>query len=108
MRRALKQSQETLRMLTVGQVASSLIQDFRAPMREILSAIDQIQRDPLDEEKKLHACDSARSAVQVVNKTTQDLLYYTTGDLKVEKKLTDVTQLMRTIASQVNDHHQRW
>ena len=33
MRGALKQSQEAVRMSTVGQVASSLIQDFRSPMR---------------------------------------------------------------------------
>ncbi len=101
MRGALKQSQETVRMSTVGQVASSLIQDFRAPMRDILAAIDQIQRGPLDEEKKMHACETARSAVQVVNKMTQDLLDYTTGELKVDKKLTDVSQLMRAIAAQL-------
>jgi len=101
MRAALKQSQQAVRMSTVGQVAASLIQDFRALMREILSAIDQIQRGQLDEEKKMVACESARGAVQVVNKMTQDLLDYTTGELKVDKKLTDVAQLMRVIASQI-------
>ena len=101
MRGALKQSQEAVRMSTVGQVASSLIHEFRTPMREILAAIDQIQRSPLDEEKKLHACESARASVQLVNKMTQDLLDYTTGELKVDKKLTNISQLVRTIASQV-------
>ncbi len=101
MRRALKQSQEGMRMSTVGQVASSLIHDFRAPMKEILSAIDQIQRGPLDEEKKKHACESARNAVQSVNKMTQDLLDYTTGELNMDKKLTNVSQLVRSIASEI-------
>ena len=32
---------------------------------------------------------------------TQGLLDYTTGELKVEKKLTDISQLMRSIASQL-------
>jgi len=101
MKNALKQSQETVRMSTVGQVASSLIHDFRSPMKDILSAIDQIQRGQLDEEKKMHACESARSAVQLVNKMTQDLFDYTTGELKVDKRLTNVPQLLRAISSEV-------
>ena len=101
MKNALRQSQESVRISTVGQVASSLIHDFRSPMKEILSAIDQIQRGQLDEEKKMHACESARAAVQLVNKMTQDLFDYTTGELKVEKKLTNVPQLLRAISSEV-------
>ena len=100
MKNALRQSQEAVRMSTVGQVASSLIHDFRSPMKEVLSAIDQIQRGQLNEEKKMHACESARAAVQLVNKMTQDLFDYTTGELKVDKKLTDVPQLLRAISSE--------
>ena len=101
MRRALKLSQDALRTSTVGQIAQSLIRDFRAPMRQILTSVEQIERtDPSADEKKL-LCGTARNSVIDMNKMAQDLLDYTTGDIKVNKRTTNLVNLINYVAESV-------
>lgn len=94
MRKALKQSQEALRTSTVGQIAQSLIRDFRAPMREILTSVDQVQRGNVSDEQRKQLSETAKNSVQTMQKITQDLLEYTTGDLKVNKMACRIPQVV--------------
>jgi signal transduction histidine kinase len=100
MRKALKQSQEALRTSTVGQIAQSLIRDFRAPMREILTSIDQILRGASDEQRK-QLVETVKSSVQTMQKITQDLLEFTTGDLKANKMACRMPQLISYVEQMV-------
>ena len=84
MRKALKQSQDALRTSAVGQIAQSLIRDFRAPMREILTSVDRLQRSDTEEQRK-QAFETTKHSVEAMQKITQDLLEFTTGDLKANK-----------------------
>lgn len=93
MRKALKQSQEALRTSTVGQIASSLIRDFRAPIRQILATVDQLEKGVPDAERRKRA-EEARTAVQLMNKMTQDLLDFTTGEMRVNKMASNVPALV--------------
>lgn len=107
MRKALLQSQQALRTSTVGQIAGSLIRDFRAPMREIVAAVDQIQKSDLDPQQKSELCEAARNAVNVMTKMTTDLLDFTTGELKVNKRSCNVGQIVNYAASAVKQDLER-
>lgn len=100
MRKALKQSQEALRTSTVGQIAQSLIRDFRTPMREILTSVDQILRGAGDEQRNQLA-ETVKSSVQTMQKITQDLLEFTTGDLKANKMACRMPQLISYVEQMV-------
>ncbi|MBI2427723.1 MAG: HAMP domain-containing histidine kinase [Ignavibacteriales bacterium] len=101
MRGALKQSQDAMRISTVGQVAASLVQDFRAPIKEIESAITEIKSSQLDPAKKNELLDEAKEAAQLVNRMTQDLIDFTSGDIKVDKKLSSIGKLLRSVTASV-------
>jgi signal transduction histidine kinase len=107
MRKALNQSQQALRTSAVGQIASSLLRDFRAPMKEIVTAIDQIQKSDLSPEQKAQLCDLARNAVNVMNKMTTDLLDFTTGELKVNKRPCNVAQIVQYAATALKQDFER-
>ncbi|MEW5799250.1 MAG: HAMP domain-containing sensor histidine kinase [Bacteroidota bacterium] len=101
MRGALKQSQDAMRISTVGQVAASLVQDFRAPIKEIESVITEIKSAQLDPAKKNELLDEAKEAAQLVNRMTQDLIDFTSGDIKVDKKLSSVGKMLRSVTMSI-------
>ncbi|MCI0707117.1 MAG: HAMP domain-containing histidine kinase [Ignavibacteriae bacterium] len=106
MRKALKQSQDALRTSTVGQIAQSLIRDFRAPIREILSSVDQLQRSGSDDQRK-QAFETTKNSVQTMQKITQDLLEFTTGDLKANKMSARVPQVIGYVEQMVRPDLER-
>ncbi len=101
MRSALKQSQDAMRISTVGQIAASLVQDFRIPLKEIVGAIDEIKKSPMDESKKNELLDNAKESAQLVNRMTQDLIDFTSGDITVDKKLSSVGKFVRSVTTSV-------
>ncbi len=101
MRSALKESQDAMRISTVGQVATSLVQDFRAPIKDIVSAIEEIKKSTLDETKKNQLLDDAKESAQLVNRMTQDLIDFTSGEIKVDKKLSSIGKLTRSVMTSV-------
>ena len=107
MRRALKQSQDALRTSTVGQIASSLIRDFRAPLRQIVSSVDQLDKESPTAEQKAELCDTVRSSVVTMNKMAQDLVDFTTGDLKSNKMQCDVSSIVDYVANAVRPDLQK-
>lgn len=107
MRKALKQSHEALRTSTVGQIASSLIRDFRAPMRQILGAVDRIEKGAADESQRKELAENARAAVQAMNKMTQDLLDFTTGEMRVNKMASNIPALVMYVNEAVKGDLER-
>ncbi|HTP79845.1 MAG TPA: HAMP domain-containing sensor histidine kinase [Bacteroidota bacterium] len=107
MRKTLRQSQEALRNSTVGQIANSLIRDFRAPMRQILTSVDRIERGNPADDVKAQLCATARNSVVDMNKMAQDLLDYTTGDLKVNKRPCNVPGVLTYVADAVRQDLER-
>ncbi|NUN70521.1 MAG: HAMP domain-containing histidine kinase [Bacteroidetes bacterium] len=107
MRSALKQSQDAMRISTVGQVAASLVQDFRAPLSTITTAIEELKRSPQDEAKKQQLLDEAKGSAQQVNRMTQDLIDFTSGELRVDKQLAGIGKLLRTVGTAVRPELER-
>jgi signal transduction histidine kinase len=106
MRKALKTSQEALRTSAVGQIAQSLIRDFRAPMREILTSVDQLQRGAAPEQQQ-QLFETTKNSVQTMQKITQDLLEFTTGDLKANKMAARVPQVVGYVEQMVRQDLER-
>jgi signal transduction histidine kinase len=101
MRSALKQSQDAMRISTVGHVAASLVQDFRTPIRHIVSALDEIKNSPVDDAKKHELLDEAKESAQLVNRMTQDLIDFTSGDIRVDKRLSSIGKLVRSVTTSI-------
>jgi signal transduction histidine kinase len=107
MRKALKQSQDALRTSTVGQIASSLMRDFRAPLRQIVSSVDQIDKGNPPPEQKAALSELVRSSVLTMNKMAQDLLDFTSGDVKVNKMSSSISSVMGYVADAVRPDLQK-
>jgi signal transduction histidine kinase len=101
MRTALRQSQDAMRISTVGQIAASLVQDFRAPIKDIEHAIDEIKNSNPDDIKKNELLSDAKESAKLVNEMTQDLLDFTAGNVKIQKSLSSVGKLLRSVATVV-------
>lgn len=97
MRSALKRSQNAMRISTVGTIAASLVQDFRSPIKEIESSIDELKRSSVDEARKNQLLEEAKASAQLVSRMTQDLFDFTSGDISVDKRLTAIGKLVRTV-----------
>ncbi|MEX2117654.1 MAG: HAMP domain-containing sensor histidine kinase [Bacteroidota bacterium] len=101
MRKALKQGQEALRTSTVGQIAQSLIRDFRAPIRQILGAIEQVEKTEGDPGRRKELAEGARTAVGSMNKMTQDLMDFTTGEMRINKMASSIPALVNYVKEAV-------
>ncbi len=107
MRKALKQSQEALRTSTVGQIAQSLIRDFRAPMRQILIATDQMEKGDVDLATQKQLATTTRDSVATMNKMAQDLLDFTSGDLRINKMSCNVSAVVKYVGDAVRQDLER-
>lgn len=107
MRKALKQSQEALRTSTVGQIAQSLIRDFRAPIRQILAVTQQLEKEDLDTETQRQVSQATRESVNTMNKMTQDLLDFTTGEMRVNKMSCSVQGVVKYVVDAVKQDLER-
>lgn len=101
MRKGLRSAQDALRTSTVGQIAGSLIRDFRAPMRQILAAVEQIEQGETDAATRKQLSAVARDSVIDMNKMAQDLLDFTTGSMKVTKRSASLSTLLAYVADDV-------
>ncbi len=101
MRTALKQSQDALRTSTVGQIAQTMIRDFRAPVRQILQAVSAIEKPDTDSSLRSELAAQARAAVETMNKMTQDLIDFTTGEMKANKMASSVPGLVQYVRESV-------
>lgn len=107
MRVALKNAQSALRTSTVGQIASSLIRDFRSPIRVITGAVDKIQTGTAAGPELAALCGSAKGAAMDMNRMAADLLDFTTGEMKANKRSANIGSLLQFIASNVRPDLER-
>lgn len=107
MRKALKQGQEALRTSTVGQIAQSLVRDFRSPIRQILGSVEQIQKPENDGPKRKELAEAARTAVESMNKMAQDLMDFTTGEMRINKMASNIPALVNYVKEAVKTDLER-
>jgi signal transduction histidine kinase len=107
MRKELKKAQNELikkeRLSLVGQMASSIIHDFRNPMGTIRSAIEILQtKKNIPRDKLNRYYNMISSSVERMNRMIQELLDFSKGEQKLELKLNDVSEFVKNIISGVS------
>lgn len=72
------------RLSTVGQMASSIIHDFRSPMTGVALGIERLQRsEQMSPEDKDRLFTLIKSSVERMNRMMQELLDFSRGDVKL-------------------------
>lgn len=72
------------RLSTVGQMASSIIHDFRSPMTGVALGIERLQRsDQMSTEDRDRLFTLIKSSVERMNRMMQELLDFSRGDVRL-------------------------
>ncbi len=83
------------RLSTVGQMASSIIHDFRSPMTGIMLAIDRLQKpNALDRNQRDQLFSVVKSSIERMNRMMVELLDYSRGDLRLNPTECNVREFM--------------
>ncbi len=106
MRQRLKEAQDSViqkeRLSTLGQMAGSIIHDFRSPMTVIGLSLDVLRLNSnLSPEKREELFSTIKETLKRMNKMTQELLEFSRGEMKLELHLYDVKEFTENIASLV-------
>lgn len=101
MRNALRQSQDAVKISTVGQVASALVQNFRTPVKRIDAAVEGLKRPSINEQDRTVLLQEAQDSSRQMMSMTQDLLDFTAGSITVDKRLTQIAPLLRSVTASV-------
>ncbi|TAK54488.1 MAG: HAMP domain-containing histidine kinase [Bacteroidetes bacterium] len=106
MRQRLKEVQQTLiqkeRLSTLGQMASSIIHDFRSPMTTISLSLDALKRNqnaPTAANQKLY--ENISTSIQRMNLMTQELLEYSRGEIKLDINEHNVKEFVKHLAASI-------
>jgi signal transduction histidine kinase len=104
---ALHKAQDELirseRLSTIGQMASSIIHDFRNPMAVVMSYADLLKRQPeTTPEKRNQYYDIIVKAVQRMSDMTNDLLDYSRGQVKLDMQVVDVGLVVNDVQESVD------
>lgn len=106
MRVQLKKSQEKLihseRLSTIGQMASSIIHDFRNPMTTINLAVSSLQQGKgITPEKTENWYRLIRDAIQRMVIMAQELLDFSRGDSRLEKQELSLDEFIKLLVQSV-------
>ncbi|MBI1803299.1 MAG: HAMP domain-containing histidine kinase [Ignavibacteriae bacterium] len=112
MRQKLKKTQEELihseRLSMVGQMASSIVHDFRTPMSTINLAIESLERgEGFTPEKTQQWYRIIHQAVRRMVTMAQELLDFSRGDIRLEKTDYSVDEFTRQLTQSVASNLQQ-
>ncbi len=107
MRMRLKEIQETLlqkeRLSTLGQMASSIIHDFRSPMTTISLSLDVLRRNQnTNPEQRQLLFENISSSLKRLNLMTQELLEYSRGEIRLDLREQSVTEFIQSVVISVS------
>ena len=95
------------RLSTVGQMASSIIHDFRNPMTVVALSIDVLKRDrTIAEERRGELYRNVSVALEQMKKMTQELLDFSRGELRLELRECEIQTFADGIRNAVGSHLQ--
>lgn len=87
------------RLSAVGQMASSIVHDFRTPMTTLMLTIDQLKKEGgLDPENRKRKFEQLQTSINSINGMMQELLDYTKGTFHLNYEqcfVTDFAELLQ-------------
>ncbi len=109
MQQRLKQVQTELihqeRLSMVGQMASSIIHDFRSPMAVIYFAFQTLQKNGnTSQQQRDEIYGMIRSSIERMNRMTQELLDFSRGETSLELSDSNVGEFVNGITKSVRMH----
>lgn len=107
-RLARRKAEEQLRvsegLRLVGQMAASIIHDFRSPMQIIQGAAEVITFPNITEEKKTKQSQIIREQVTRMANMTQELLDFTKGETRLQEREIDVQHLISELSFDAEEY----
>ncbi|MEX2116664.1 MAG: HAMP domain-containing sensor histidine kinase [Bacteroidota bacterium] len=98
LREVQKQLVHKERLSTVGQMASSIIHDFRNPMTGVALGIERLQlNEPISPEARDRLFTLIKSSVERVNRMMQELLDFSRGDVRLNYSECSVNEFVQGI-----------
>jgi signal transduction histidine kinase len=103
---ALRKAQDELlsaeRLSAIGQMASSVIHDFKNPMSVVISYADILRKNPaMPEEQRSRAYDAILRSINQMSAMTHDLLYFSRGKVQLHAEPMPVHVLVKDIQESV-------
>ena len=99
MRISLKEAQEELirseRLSTVGQMASSIIHDFKQPISSIYGFTDLLARGDLPDDKRHHYAKIIQKEIDRMMAMVNELLEFSRGETSLNKQATNINEFLR-------------
>jgi signal transduction histidine kinase len=108
MQKKLKTAQHELlqkeRLSVVGQMASSIVHDFRSPMTIVLIGLETVRTNKnLSEGRRNEIYEQVKKAIQKMQQMTQELLDYTRGEITLTVQECDVQSFVEGIVKSVQE-----
>jgi signal transduction histidine kinase len=104
--KALGKAQDELlsaeRLSAIGQMASSIIHDFKNPMSVVISYADMLKKNPaLTDDQRTRAYDAILRSISQMSSMTHDLLYFSRGKVRLNPQPIPVDHFVRDIEESV-------
>lgn len=96
------------RLSTVGQMASSIIHDFRSPMTGIGLAVERLQKsEALAPDQRNDLYSMVRGSIDRMNRMMQELLDFSRGEVKLNHSECNIEEFTSSVARSVDLDMQR-
>lgn len=96
------------RLSTVGQMASSIIHDFRSPMTGISLAIERLQKsEAMTPDQRNDLYNMVRLSIDRMNRMMQELLDFSRGEVKLNHSECNIEEFTSSVARSVDLDMQR-
>ena len=87
------------RLVTIGQLATGIIHDFKNPMAVINGTVDLIRYKNKSNEAVTKHCDAVNLQINRMVDLTRDILEYSKGESKLEIQPTDLHEYFQSLCS---------
>jgi signal transduction histidine kinase len=109
MQKKLKEAHNELlqkeRLSVVGQMASSIVHDFRSPMTIVLIGLETVRTNKnLSEERRNEIYEQVKKAIAKMQQMTQELLDFSKGEIRLTVQECDVPSFVDSIVKSVQEN----
>ena len=95
------------RLSTVGQMASTIIHDFRTPMSSIMLATDSLKISKnITEERQGKLFGAIYQSIEKMNRMMRELLDYSRGEFKLNFEEVPVSSFLETMVGEIKEYLQ--
>ncbi|MBF8247710.1 MAG: hypothetical protein HW374_510, partial [Bacteroidetes bacterium] len=92
------------RLSTIGQMASSIIHDFRNPLTNISLGLSMLETNTsMPAQRRNELFEQTRNAIHRITQMTQELLEFSRGEIRLEKRPSNISDVANEVATLVRE-----